>query len=205
MPTFERTEDADEIIETLIATKPYHKDLSAVEITIDVLAYNGEDDEPLKLRGTTVWAYVKANTKKERALGLRDATIVIDAKQWERLTEPRKVALMDHELYHLTVAKDKDDAPKKDDLGRPILRMRSHDVELGWFREIAQEHGEDSPEVIGARLITTGSYGQAFFSFMSDNGAISAKREEAPPANETEAPAPTSRRRAASKSTTAAE
>src|SRR4051812_38140357 len=133
MPTFERTEDADEIIETLIATKPYHVDLSKVEVTIDVLRYSGEADEPLKLRGNTVWAYVKANTKKERALGLRDATIVIDGCQWDKLTTARQHALIDHELYHLTVAKDKDDAPKLDDLSRPVLRMRAHDVELGWF------------------------------------------------------------------------
>ena len=36
-------------------------------------------------------------------------------------------ALLDHELHHLELKRDKKDRIRKDDLGRPLLRMRKHD------------------------------------------------------------------------------
>jgi hypothetical protein len=40
-----------------------------------------------------------------------------------------------------------------DDLGRPKLRMRKHDINFGWFNQVAKRHGSASQERIQARMI----------------------------------------------------
>lgn len=40
---------------------------------------------------------------------------------------------------------------KTDDVGRPKLKMRLHDWQMGGFREIAQRYGSDALEVVEAR------------------------------------------------------
>ena len=51
---------------------------------------------------------------------------------------------------------------KRDDLGRPILQLRMHDFEVGWFKEIAARHGEASQERQQAHAVMQDS-GQYFW------------------------------------------
>jgi hypothetical protein len=54
--------------------------------------------------------------------------------------------------------------PVFDAVGRPKLLMRKHDHQFGWFDEVAQRHGEASPEVRQARVLMESS-GQLYFDF----------------------------------------
>lgn len=76
-----------------------------------------------------------------------------------------RAALIDHEIYHLMPAKDKNQRFKCDDQGRPILKLRKHDHQFGWFDEIARRHGENSGEVRQARDLVA-KFGQVYFDFM---------------------------------------
>jgi hypothetical protein len=49
-------------------------------------------------------------------------------------------------------------------LDRPKLTLRRHDFQAGWFHEIAQRHGEASPEVRSAKQLMAGT-GQLYFDF----------------------------------------
>lgn len=49
-----------------------------------------------------------------------------------------------------------------DDLGRPKLKMRKHDVEIGWFKIIAERHGAHSIERQQAKIIFD-TMGQSFW------------------------------------------
>jgi Putative phage metallopeptidase len=160
--SYEKTNALVPIIERLIGSKPYHADLNNTGISVQVLFYH--DEEQLKHRGMPAYAYVKATNIKERALGQKDATIVVDFASWSKMNEARRVALVDHELYHLTIKKDKDMANEFDDLGRPKIKMRKHDIEFGWFVEIAQEHKQDSIEVFQATQLVL-SHKQTLFAF----------------------------------------
>ncbi|MCW8129609.1 MAG: hypothetical protein KIS92_04415 [Planctomycetota bacterium] len=48
-------------------------------------------------------------------------------------------ALIDHELCHCSVSVDEDGQVKKDETGKPVYRIRKHDLEE--FREIVKRHG----------------------------------------------------------------
>jgi Putative phage metallopeptidase len=102
---------------------------------------------------------------KDRALGIADAQIVIDRAGWLALSQRQRDALVDHELTHLTRKIDKETGEMLVDiLDRPKLVMRKHDHQHGWFDEIAQRHGEASPEVRQARRLIESS-GQLYFDF----------------------------------------
>src|SRR5690606_23942633 len=115
------------------------------------------EDEPkpcLKHQGYPAYAVTKIVSTKDRAAGLADAMIVIDRYIWESIPSKAKNALLDHELHHLERVLDKrTEQPKGDALGRPKLRMRRHDWQMGRFEEVAQRQGEWSIEVAQAKQL----------------------------------------------------
>lgn len=70
-----------------------------------------------------------------------DVVILLNREAWSAVlfTREKKLALVDHELCHATRAKDKNGFAKTDERGRPVWRMRGHDVEE--FRCIVERHG----------------------------------------------------------------
>jgi hypothetical protein len=50
----------------------------------------------------------------------------------------------------------------RDDLKRPKLKLRKHDVEVGWFAIVAGRHGSASLEIEQAKAVMD-SYGQLFW------------------------------------------
>lgn len=68
-----------------------------------------------------------------------DFVIVLNQEAWASLSDAQRTALLDHELCHANVAKDKNGAVKEDEDGRPVFRVRKHDLEE--FREIVSRHG----------------------------------------------------------------
>lgn len=59
-----------------------------------------------------------------------------------------------HELTHLEIQRDKDGAPKWDDLDRPKLKMRKHDYEIGVFVDVAKEYGMDSFDCEHVKMVS---------------------------------------------------
>lgn len=146
--------------------KKFHPDLSNAGVKIDLLSVvNDEEGEPaLMLRGHVCHAIVKIVGVKDRAKGVGDAEIIIDEESYQNMKDETKDALIDHELYHLEVVRSKHGTPKKDCQGRPKLKMRLHDVEYGWFNEIAKRHGSASIECQQATRLYL-SHKQTYFTF----------------------------------------
>lgn len=116
------------------------------------MAYGGEGDEaPVKLHGYPCAAAISVIAYKQRVDKRADAEIIIDAAWWDNATEPQQRALLDHEITHLEIERDKDGCLKTDDAGRPKLKLKLHDWQLGGFRSIAARYGDDAPEVVMAR------------------------------------------------------
>lgn len=160
---------ADTEVRDLIAEaiRRYHPDLESHEVNVAAMfAVNDEDSEKpaVKLHGYPCLAVVKINSYALRAKGLADAEITIDRRRWDDLSPEERLALIDHELTHLTVAKDKHGHAKADNAGRPKLKMRLHDVQYGGFMGIAERHGEASQEAQQARALQT-EHGQLLFSW----------------------------------------
>jgi hypothetical protein len=69
-----------------------------------------------------------------------DFVIVLNRDVWEspEWTDERKLALVDHEMCHVAHAED-EDGNKIDERGRPVWRLRKHDIEE--FGDIVERHG----------------------------------------------------------------
>lgn len=70
-----------------------------------------------------------------------DFVILLNKEVWEcaDFTTAMKTALLDHELCHAQVKKDKNDDVVKDENGKIVYRIRKHDLEE--FRDIVRRHG----------------------------------------------------------------
>lgn len=118
-----------------------------------LMAYRDDDSDepPVKHDGYPCAAVISVIPYKQRVDKRADAEIIIDQKKWVDFTEPQQRALLDHEITHLEIQVDEDGLVKTDDTGRPKLKLRNHDCQLGGFRAVAQRYGADAIEVTEAR------------------------------------------------------
>lgn len=156
---------AEAILEEFISYKP----LVEAKVKIDFLfafADVGEDGEvkghALNKHGIRALGITRKLGIKDRVMGRGDAEVCLDGDWWKDETPARRRALLDHELHHLEVKTDEDGVVIRDDLKRPKLRLRKHDVEVGWFALVAGRHGSNSLEIEQAKLVMD-SYGQLFW------------------------------------------
>lgn len=146
--------------EEILAEFDTHKPLVAAKAKIDfVFAFPDYDEttgaplnDALSKNGCKVLGIARKISLKERALGRGDAEISLDGHWWERASDKEQRALLDHELHHLTPKIDKRGLVT-DDLQRPVIVLRKHDFEVGWFHVIAERHGIASQERIQAKAL----------------------------------------------------
>jgi len=141
-----------EIINSLIGQ--YYPDLEEGQVTIEsIFAYDNKGGFPVKAGGYPALACIKVNNLKNRVKGFADAEITIDAETFKAMTEPQKMALLDHALYSLVVVRDKEGNIKTDDANRSKLRIKKYDYRLSWFKEVAIRNGPDSVEQFQAKML----------------------------------------------------
>ncbi len=155
--TFEKaTEDeVDFLQEVMVEFEP---DLAAKRVTVAFLFARGETTDaghykpPLVKKGVRAIADVKINSYADRVEGKSDATIRYDVEQWDQHSDAVRRAVLHHELHHLMLQMG-EYGVKTDDAGRPMLKMRPHDFEVGWFKDIAAIHGHNAVETHQAGLL----------------------------------------------------
>lgn len=146
-----------------------HKPLLDANVTVDLVFAFGERDEDgnlltnaLNKNGIPALGITRKISLKDRALGRADAEIALDGDWWQqKSSEEQQAALLDHELHHIA-CKMKKGQFCYDNLGRPELKLRKHDVEVGWFACIAERHGANSVEQIQAKIVLD-RFGQYLF------------------------------------------
>lgn len=161
-------DQAPEEVRTRVAAllEKFHTDLLAARVVVDLLmvSLDGDEGDAVMLHGHACFAVIRITSTKERAAGRGDAEMLIDGAKYEAMSGAQRDALLDHELYHLNVAKDRFGVFKIDSGDRPQLKMRQHDHEFGWFDAIAKRHGAASFEVQQAEAFRRGS-GQLSFGW----------------------------------------
>jgi hypothetical protein len=173
MPTF--TKPSDDDVRLLAHTmRMHHLPLERAGVRVDLLVAEAKRDEggdpvgpALKHRGRACLATVRIVPARDRVQGLADAVITIDGDRWVLLSKPEREAVLDHELTHLDLV-TKAEEVQRDDGDRPKLKMRQHDVEFGWFVEVADRHGKHAQEVQQARALVVGEGGQILFAFLAE-------------------------------------
>jgi len=132
-----------------------------------------QNDEPtgpaILAGGYKALAKIKILSLPNRVAYGFDAEMQLDSDHWDESSDEERVAVLDHELTHLELAVDDKGGVKRDDAGRPKLRMRKHDYAFGWFSTVAHRHGESSLEVRQARaLLDSEDYQQCWLPGMSE-------------------------------------
>ena len=139
----------DELDAVCAKHHPEIKQLASIDL---LTAYQSDEesiDPVLKAHGYPALAKVKIVSLKDRAKGCADIEIILDEMRFRRLAPAERAAVFDHELTHLELRISKKGSPKRDDLGRPVFRIREHDVQIGWFTEVVERHGRAAVEVMG--------------------------------------------------------
>jgi hypothetical protein len=143
--------------------KENHGELHNAGVTITALIARSEEGPAIKVRGSEAAGCIRITKLAERTLGLGDALMTLDGERMDAWTSKRLQAVIDHELRHLMLAKNKKTGQiQLDDEGRPKLRIRPHDFEFGWFARTAELYGEESYEVSQAREIVAAQFVQNF-------------------------------------------
>ena len=76
----------------------------------------------------------------EKEFHTYDFVIILNAEAWKKLSAVQRRALVHHELMHAAVSEDKESGEvKRDAKGRPVFRIRKHDLEE--FRDIVTKYG----------------------------------------------------------------
>jgi hypothetical protein len=127
--------------------RKWHPDLIAADATITFLFACNPESPALTHGGYPAAALCKVNSLKDRVAGLADLTIMLDVGRWESLSEESQSALLDHELHHAEVVRNKVGAIKYDDANRPKIRLRKHDFQIGGFHAIASRHKHHALEM----------------------------------------------------------
>lgn len=170
--------DVLDVVDRVMAQ--YHPALIEHRVTVGLLmAWNSKKLLPaVKLHGVPCAAIIKNTPYLQRVHGIRDAVITFDGRLWKENSDAWRVALVDHELQHLSPLLDrKTDRLKEDALGRPKLRMRPHDWELSGFQIIAHRHGPQALEVQEFHRATK-EFRQVLFTWGDDSAGSPGFTEE---------------------------
>ncbi len=126
-------------------------------LEIEVLMAEDDKGKPaLKSHGHACAGKIKLVKPEDRAAdqGVPDIRIFLDRRRWDKLTSRRRQALLHHELSHVAIRHDKRSGEiKRDDYGRPRLRLKLDDWLLTGFRETAEIFGEDALEIQSLRKV----------------------------------------------------
>ena len=131
----------------------YHGKLLKAGVTFSVLIASPTEKELekrqppfLKLHGYAAYAIASITPLEQRIKGVPDVTIKIDKTSWDRNDVAWREGLIDHEAMHFSLGLDQYGQQKEDKCGRPVVKMRLHDVELGVFDLIVERHGLKAPD-----------------------------------------------------------
>lgn len=129
------------------AMEQYHPELHQLEPEIAVLIVrkldeDGEAYHALKCHGAEAAATIKVTSRRRRVLVDFDLEINIDGLTWDSIPERSKLALLDHELTHVVISKDKQGAPRQDDLGHYVFKLRPDDYTINGHFAVVERHGQ---------------------------------------------------------------
>jgi len=138
----------EEIKETLAAViDEYQPQLRDAGLLVDVLLAhapsdaNGDKVGPaVQLHGYPCYATIRIVGLRDRVAGRGDAELILDGDHCDTWPEAQLRAILDHELTHLELRVSDGGHVRRDDIDRPLLRIRKHDRQFGWFDCVARRH-----------------------------------------------------------------
>jgi hypothetical protein len=159
MPTTYGLADRYDIVRQILSDtmERWHQPLHEAEVRVAILWAENEDGPAIKRGGDPVAAQIQVLALKWRVLTDHDALLTIDKNVWDSLDQASQIALVDHELSHLELAKfTKIEGASirfdRDDIGRPKLTTVPGDwASSDGFRHVVVRHGSAAVEAISVR------------------------------------------------------
>lgn len=129
--------------------KKYHYELFEAEISVTVFMAekidkegNSVEEYALVKNGQSVAVQIRKANQRELGLGSGLLIIEIDSLRWDTMLLESQIALIDHELCHFRLKRDKKTgAIKLDGNDKPMLQGVHHDAEIGIFTDVIRRHG----------------------------------------------------------------
>ncbi len=136
-----------------------HEPVLDAGVTFDILFAHASEESgcALEKNGVRELGITRIVNLCDRVKGLADVEIKLDGNWWDHTTNPEREALLDHQLHHIEVQEG-----KRDDIGRPVIKLRHHDVDVGWFAIVAERNGIYAVERTQAKSVMD-AYGQYFW------------------------------------------
>lgn len=155
MPATYRAAGGDVVAVLAKVLKQYKPAFVREGVKIGILMAANPDGPAIKHGGYPAAAKVKVVPLRDRVSKAYDAEIVIDEEHWEdELRAEHRLALLHHEVCHLDLALDQYGQLKRDDLGRPKLKLLAGDWNGGdGFREVVEAHGDYALEVMNSESV----------------------------------------------------
>lgn len=115
---------------------------------------------------------------QDRVHGKPDCRVTVDADWWDSAPDEQRRSLLFHEFYHFDPKVGEDLCVCQDSAGRPVINMRKHDVQVGWFWAPVRRFGASAMESIQFKEIVE-SGGQILLpSMFGARGTLLEKNEE---------------------------
>lgn len=173
MATFQKAKrEVLDLVNTVLCDESFHQPLLDAKVKIDVLmmyAPTDDNEKPkgfaMRKRGRRVLGQTRKIPLDQRVKGAGDVEIKLDGDWWEEANDRERCALVDHELTHICVQTNSAGVAKTDDIMRPLISLREHDVELHCFARVADKWKEASQERKQAEQYFD-AFGQAIWPFL---------------------------------------
>lgn len=114
--------------------REHHDDLAKARIAVAwMLDVKPDRDGHLTL------GRLKKATDLDREFREYDLVVMLNSTVWKNLDNKQRTALVDHELCHAALQRDKNGEPIRDERDRLCYRTRKHDIEE--FVAVVKRHG----------------------------------------------------------------
>lgn len=134
-------------------------------------------------QGYLAAAVIRITPVKDRVAGVADVTITFDTATWDDSSLAQRDAICDHELEHVSLQLDKHGQQKTDTAGRPVLKLRKHDLVVGGFSRVVERHKEYSVEAQAIETcVILAKQRQMVFAWEQDSPSVSVSTSPAPAA-----------------------
>ena len=135
----------------------HHPELEEAGVRVGIFMVSDPDEtcgaKPfLEMDGKRVLAFIRKRKKLENPK--LEAVMEIDDYLWENsLDDTGRRSLLDHELQHISLCKEKSGNLKRTFFGRPKISLVNHDWTVGVFRAQVERYGRKGIDFLSLALV----------------------------------------------------
>ena len=153
---YEKVSPIDEKLLEDLLTEERYQFIKDYEVNVIMFFKYGKRDRDGVLKkpalvknGVPCAAQIRVISPFNRQTDNYDVKIIIDGDNWRDLTKEEKIAIIDHELTHLSIVRDREGEPVmiNEESDKVKLKLIRDDIQMWGFNDIMIRHGANSQEL----------------------------------------------------------